>query len=90
MPQPPPGGLRRLAFNYLDDLYKEFMAKFRSDIESASRPYAFVSSSLDTEGGERSGGISRLRYQGGGERSGGMSRLRYQGGGERSGGMGQI
>jgi len=33
---------KRLAFNYLDDLYKEFMAKFRSDIESASRPYAFI------------------------------------------------
>lgn len=50
--QPPPATCRRLAFNYLDDLYKEFMAKFRSDIESASRPYAFVSDALGS-GSER-------------------------------------
>jgi hypothetical protein len=43
MLSPAPAPPRRLAFNYLDDLYKEFMDKFRSDIETASRPYAFVS-----------------------------------------------
>jgi len=33
---------KRLAFNYLEELLKEFNTKFRDDVESASRPYAFI------------------------------------------------
>mmetsp|Transcript_19382 Transcript_19382/g.60914 ORF Transcript_19382/g.60914 Transcript_19382/m.60914 type:complete len:215 (+) Transcript_19382:61-705(+) len=33
---------KRLAFSYLDDLQKEFLGKFRDEIPSASRPYAFI------------------------------------------------
>lgn len=32
----------RLAFNYLEELQREFMNKFRDEIGSASRPYAFI------------------------------------------------
>jgi hypothetical protein len=32
----------RLAFNYLEELLKEFNTKFRDEVESASRPYAFI------------------------------------------------
>ena len=32
----------RLAFNYLEELLKEFNSKFRDEVESASRPYAFI------------------------------------------------
>merc|ERR1711865_560247 len=33
---------KRLAFNYLEELLKEFNSKFRDEVESASRPYAFI------------------------------------------------
>jgi len=33
---------KRLAFNYLEELLKEFNTKFRDEVESASRPYAFI------------------------------------------------
>ena len=32
----------RLAFNYLEELLKEFSSRFRDDVDSASRPYAFI------------------------------------------------
>ena len=33
---------KRLAFNYLEELLKEFMAKYRDEVDTASRPYAFI------------------------------------------------
>ena len=33
---------KRLAFSYLEELQREFMNKFRDEIGSASRPYAFI------------------------------------------------
>ena len=32
----------RLAFNYLEELLKEFSSRFRDDVDTASRPYAFI------------------------------------------------
>ena len=32
----------RLAFNYLEELLNEFITKFRGEVETASRPYAFI------------------------------------------------
>ena len=33
---------KRLAFNYLEELSKEFEARYLHDVEGASRPYAFI------------------------------------------------
>ena len=33
---------KRLAFNYLEELQREFVSKFDGEVESASRPYAFI------------------------------------------------
>lgn len=33
---------KRLAFNYLEELQREFESKYRGEVESASRPYAFI------------------------------------------------
>jgi vesicle transport protein SEC22 len=33
---------KRLAFNYLEELQKEFMSRFAADVEGATRPYAFI------------------------------------------------
>lgn len=33
---------KRLAFNYLEELQREFMRLYRDDIDKASRPYAFI------------------------------------------------
>ena len=36
------GPSRSLAFNYLEELLKEFQSKYQDEVESASRPYAFI------------------------------------------------
>ncbi len=33
---------RRLAFNYLEELRREFVHRFDGQVDSASRPYAFI------------------------------------------------
>ena len=33
---------KRLAFNYLEELQKEFVAKYEAEVSSVSRPYAFI------------------------------------------------
>ena len=33
---------KRLAFMYLEELQKEFSLKYRDEVDSASRPYAFI------------------------------------------------
>jgi len=33
---------KRLAFNYLEELQREFVSKYDGQVESASRPYAFI------------------------------------------------
>ena len=33
---------KRLAYNYLEELSKEFEARYLSEVEGASRPYAFI------------------------------------------------
>ena len=33
---------KRLAFNYLEELLKEFMGKYRDEVDTASRQYAFI------------------------------------------------
>ena len=33
---------KRLAFNYLEELQKEFVSRYIGDVEGATRPYAFI------------------------------------------------
>jgi len=33
---------KRLAFNYLEELQREFVSKYESDVAGATRPYAFI------------------------------------------------